>query len=157
MSQQFQDEQQWERTQGPDAILPADRPIEGMPQVVPPTRPRADEPSVLPTDEQANLQPVQEGEMVPGVGERAGTPHLAGSAQAVSHPEVFVGMPVVGSDGTLLGQVIAVHEHGVVIERQMQRDLVVPFEALSVQAGQGVLNVPADQADAPGWGSSSVM
>jgi hypothetical protein len=157
MSQQFADEQQREQAQGPDAIFSAGRPVEGMREAIPPDRPDANESPVETTDEQAEFQPVTEGEVVPGIGEMAGTPHLAGSAQAISHPEVFVGMSVVGSDGTLLGQVIAVHEHGVVVERQMQRDLVVPFEALLLLGDQGVLSIPADQADAAGWGASSVM
>ncbi len=118
----------------------------------------ADTPSGSAGELQAEgLQPVKEGELVPGVGEMAGTPHLAGSAQTVSHPEVFIGMAVVGSDGTPLGQVIAVYEHGVLVERHMQRDLIVPFEALSLRGEQGILSLPADQADAPGWGASSVM
>jgi acetyl esterase len=118
----------------------------------------AETPSSIAGEAQAGgFQPVKEGELVPGVGEMAGAPHLAGSAQTVSHPEVFIGMSVVGSDGTRLGQVIAVYEHGVLVERDMQRDLIVPFEALSLQGDQGVLSFPADQADAPGWGASSVM
>ncbi|HEY7124014.1 MAG TPA: alpha/beta hydrolase [Ktedonobacterales bacterium] len=118
----------------------------------------AETPSGMGSEAEApGFQPVKEGELVPGVGEMAGTPHLAGSAQAVGHPEMFIGMAVVGSDGTPLGQVIAVYEHGVLVERHMQRDLIVPFEALSLQGGQGILSLPADQADAPGWGASSVM
>jgi hypothetical protein len=158
MSQQFADEHLWEVNQGPESIIPADRPIEGATPIIPQDPPGVHGPSVVPSDaEIAEGQPTREGEQVPGVGQMAGAPHLAGSAQTVNHPEVQIGMPVVGSDGALLGQVRAVHERGILVERHMQRDLVVPFEALHVLGDQALLNVPAEQADAPGWGQSSVM
>jgi hypothetical protein len=109
-------------------------------------------------DEQdEGFQPIREGEQVPGVGEMAGMPHLAGSAQAVCSPEVSVGMEVVGSDGVHVGQVKAVQEHSILVDRPMQRDLVVPCKALFLLDEQVVLGVPADQADAQGWGPSSIM
>jgi hypothetical protein len=62
------------------------------------------------------------------------------------------GMQVVGSDLDSVGTVKEVRPTAFLVNRAMQRDLSVPYNAIqNVSASQVVLTIPAKQVDSMGW------
>ena len=62
------------------------------------------------------------------------------------------GMDVVGADGVRVGQVKAVSSTAMLVDRSLQRDVFVPFEAIdTVTNNQIVLTIPSDQVDRMHW------
>jgi hypothetical protein len=75
-----------------------------------------------------------------------------GTAMMASDPRVQVGMTVVGSDLKEVGRVKEVRASDFLLDRRLQRDLYVPFEAIEdVTAGGVVLNLPAKDIHYKGW------
>jgi hypothetical protein len=68
-----------------------------------------------------------------------------------------VGMPVVDINGVPVGQVKAVNERGILVNRPMQRDLTVPMNALSMLGNQVMLSISAAQAENLGWDQLSAL
>jgi hypothetical protein len=61
-------------------------------------------------------------------------------------------MEVVGSDGDLVGTVKQVRDNDFLVNRPLQRDVYVPFDAVKdVATGKVVLNVQAGQVDYMNW------
>lgn len=65
---------------------------------------------------------------------------------------IQVGMPVVGSQGMIVGHVKEVRENDFLLNRPLARDLYVPFDACQgVHEGKVKLNVLAEEIDQQGW------
>jgi hypothetical protein len=59
---------------------------------------------------------------------------------------------VVGSDGEAVGQVKEVRENDFLVDRRMQRDIYVPFEAVQAVTDYSiVLTIPADKVGDMDW------
>jgi sporulation protein YlmC with PRC-barrel domain len=59
---------------------------------------------------------------------------------------------VVGSDGEAVGQVKEVGQDSFLVNRAMQRDVYVPFDAIQAITDYSiVLTTPADQVDDTDW------
>jgi hypothetical protein len=70
---------------------------------------------------------------------------------------VQTGMRVVGANGSDIGTVKEVRSNDFLLDRSMQRDLYVPFDAVnSVSDDTVVLNVNSDQVGSLGWPSPPV-
>ncbi len=91
---------------------------------------------------------------------RAGRPEpVAGSrpesdppAVAVSRSNVRTEMEVVGTDGQQVGQVKQVCHADFLVDRQLQRDIYVPLDAVRVVIDSRiVLTVRGDRVDSTGW------
>ncbi|MDI3339625.1 MAG: Hsp20 family protein [Sphaerobacter sp.] len=83
-------------------------------------------------------------------------PEPTGTAAAPSRPadrtQVQAGMEVVGPDGGHIGLVKEVREGDLLVDRKLQRDVYVPFDAVrSVESSRVVLTVPPGQVDAMHW------
>lgn len=62
------------------------------------------------------------------------------------------GMEVLAADGDGLGWVKDVRNTDFLLERSMQRDVYVPFDAIrDISSDRIVLNVSSDQVDSMGW------
>lgn len=62
------------------------------------------------------------------------------------------GMEVLAADGDELGRVKDVRSTDFLLERSMQRDVYVPFDAIrDISSDRIVLNVASDQVDNMGW------
>ena len=62
------------------------------------------------------------------------------------------GMEVLAADGDELGWVKDVRSTDFLLERSMQRDVYVPFDAIrDISSDRIVLNVASDQVDSMGW------
>ncbi len=62
------------------------------------------------------------------------------------------GMEVLAADGDELGWVKDVRSADFLLERSMQRDVYVPFDAIrDISSDRIVLNVASDQIDNMGW------
>jgi hypothetical protein len=73
------------------------------------------------------------------------------------HQQVRQGMRVVGFDQHEVGHVKEVHDNDFLIDRAMQRDVCVPFQAIhDVGADQVRLNIPASEVDNQNWPSTGV-
>ena len=68
------------------------------------------------------------------------------------------GMRVVGADGDDVGKVKEVRAGDFLVDRSMQRDVYVPFDAVRNVTGDAVaLAVPAGQVDNMGWANPPLM
>jgi stress response protein YsnF len=62
------------------------------------------------------------------------------------------GLDVICADDSLIGRVKEVRDRDFLVDRQLQRDIYVPFDAVRDVAADGVrLTVPADRVDRMGW------
>lgn len=65
---------------------------------------------------------------------------------------LVLGMDVLGADGRLVGRVKAVVASYLLIDRAVQRDVYVPFEAIqALWHNQVVLAIPTAQVDDMHW------
>ncbi len=72
--------------------------------------------------------------------------------------EVRVGIEVVASDGTRIGQVKEVRSNDLLVDRRMARDIYVPFSAVADIGGDRVtLNLPADEVSAKDWTKPALL
>jgi hypothetical protein len=68
------------------------------------------------------------------------------------------GMPVLGADGVRVGRLKQVRLADVLVDRALQRDVYIPFEAIADVRSQGiVLSLPADQVDNMNWSHPSLI
>ncbi|HET8632188.1 MAG TPA: DUF2382 domain-containing protein [Thermomicrobiales bacterium] len=85
----------------------------------------------------------------------AGTATTAGAGYGAAGPyagQLQPGMDVVGSDTDKIGTVKELRANDFLVNRTMQRDIYVPYTALSgVTGGRAMLSVPADRVDNMGW------
>lgn len=66
--------------------------------------------------------------------------------------QVQEGLTVLGSDQDAIGTIKQVNGNELLVDRRMQRDIFVPFDAVQQVSQDGVvLNVPSDQVDNMGW------
>ncbi len=72
--------------------------------------------------------------------------------------QIRSGMRVVGSDGHEVGTVKEVRTNDFLLNRQMARDIYVPFSAVqNVTADTISLNIPSGQVDNMGWANPPLM
>lgn len=82
----------------------------------------------------------------------AAMPRREPEAPSRKQVEVDEGMEVASSDGTILGMVKEVRASDFLLDRSMQRDLYVPFNAVAKAEGNRiVLNVAADDVGNMDW------
>ncbi len=86
-----------------------------------------------------------------------GQPVMPAHPQVPGGTAMQVGMPVVDANGVPVGQVKAVNEQSILVDRPMQRDLSVPMNAVSMMGNQIVLSIPVVQAENLGWGHPSTL
>lgn len=66
--------------------------------------------------------------------------------------QVLDGMPVVGANGGQVGRVKGVGDTTVLVDRALQRDVYVPFDAIAgVAHGALVLTILKEQVDGMHW------
>ena len=66
----------------------------------------------------------------------------------IDRTQLTVGMPVVGSDGTIIGRVKAVRGDDFQIDRPLQMDVLLPLSMVKVAGDElAVLTFPASQVD----------
>lgn len=71
--------------------------------------------------------------------------------------QVQQGMKVVGTNGDTVGQVKEVRSNDFLVNRNMQRDVYMPFSAVQNVSGNTIaLNIPANQVDNMGWANPSM-
>ncbi len=69
-----------------------------------------------------------------------------------NHPEVRPGMEVIGKDGNHIGEVAQVRTNDFLVDRSMDRDVYVPFNACqATDDGRIRLNVRAEDVDEQAW------
>lgn len=77
---------------------------------------------------------------------------------AIDRSHLQPGMDVVGSDGAKIGRIKEVRETDLLVDRTLQRDIAVPFDAVYTVADERVmLTIPADRVDAMGWPSPEII
>jgi hypothetical protein len=75
----------------------------------------------------------------------------------MTHPQVKVGMQVVGSDASNVGTVKEVRNNDFLVNIPMQRDVYVPYNAVQNVTGNTVaLNIPSNQVNNMGWPNPSI-
>lgn len=73
-------------------------------------------------------------------------------------PKLVPSIPVLDSDGRLVGQVSAVHGRDLLVERGPLPDLTVSFDMIGEMAGDLIVQgVPADLAEAMGCAGALPM
>jgi hypothetical protein len=74
------------------------------------------------------------------------------------HPQVNVGMQVVGTDGGNIGTVKEVRNNDFLVNIPMHRDVYVPYNAVQNVTGNTVaLNIPSNQINNMGWPNPSLI
>lgn len=69
----------------------------------------------------------------------------------LSEPTVQVGTQIVGSDGNPAGWVKDVRASDVLVDRSMERDVLIPKDALHDENGRVTVDVPAAEVNEQGW------
>ena len=76
----------------------------------------------------------------------------------MTHPQVNVGMQVVGTDGGNIGTVKEVRDNDFLVNIPMHRDVYVPYNAIQNVTGNTVaLNIPSNQVNNMGWPNPSLI
>lgn len=65
--------------------------------------------------------------------------------------QIRLGMEVVGRDGGHIGEVKEIRSNDFLVDRPMERDVYIPFNAGQVSGGQIRLSVRADEINDQGW------
>jgi hypothetical protein len=75
----------------------------------------------------------------------------------MTHPQITVGMQVVGTDGGNIGTVKEVRNNDFLVNIPMHRDVYVPYNAVQNVTGNTVaLNIPSNQINNMGWPNPSL-
>lgn len=76
----------------------------------------------------------------------------------MTHPQVNVGMQVVGTDGGNIGTVKEVRDNDFLVNIPKHRDVYVPYNAVQNVTGNTVaLNIPSNQINNMGWPNPSLI
>lgn len=67
------------------------------------------------------------------------------------------GMEVISNTGQVIGRVKEIRASDFLVDREMARDLYVPFSAIKTVGAQVLLNVAHDQVDQQGWDKPGVL
>jgi hypothetical protein len=66
--------------------------------------------------------------------------------------KVMAGLHVQGADGASVGQIKEVRQDDFLVDRHMQHDIYIPFDAVKdVSGNQVLLDISANQVDNMGW------
>ncbi len=75
----------------------------------------------------------------------------------MTHPQITVGMQVVGTDGGNIWTVKEVRNNDFLVNIPMHRDVYVPYNAvLNVTGNTVALNIPSNQINNMGWPNPSL-
>lgn len=75
----------------------------------------------------------------------------------VDPSQIHPGMEVVGLRDTRIGTVKEVREHDFLVDRLLQRDVYVPFDAVqAIERSRVILNLRPSQVDAMDWDKPSM-
>lgn len=90
-----------------------------------------------------------------------GATSLSGMEAATSEDQkrsqLREGMEVIGNTGQVIGRVKEIRTSDFLVDREMARDLYVPFSAIKSVGVQVLLNVAHDQVDQQGWDKPTVL
>jgi len=71
--------------------------------------------------------------------------------RARAYGQINEGMDVVGLDGMMVGRVKEVHSSDFILDREMARDLHVPFDAINSVGSNVVLNINSEEVSSQNW------
>jgi sporulation protein YlmC with PRC-barrel domain len=74
-----------------------------------------------------------------------------------SHRGVREGMEVIGSSGRVVGRVKEIRDNDFLVDREMARDIYVPYSAIASVGEQILLHVSANEVDNQGWEKPAIL